>query len=95
MMDYETEINKINNINNAIEMLDKKKAYYQLEKLNDLNFDIMFIKKIQWSKPKKFRFFMLNLEFLWELYALFYENVPKNVRKTEAVKLQLNGNTSM
>ena len=38
---------------------------------------------------------MLNLEFLRELYALFYENVPKNVRKTEAVKLQLNDNTSM
>ena len=26
---------------------------------------------------------------------LIYENVPKNVRKTETVKLQLNDNTSM
>ena len=39
--------------------------------------------------------FMLKLWFLWELYALFYENVPKNVGKTEKVKLQLNDNTSM
>ena len=38
---------------------------------------------------------MLNLWFLWQLYALFYENVPKNVCKTETVKLQLNDNTSM
>ena len=38
---------------------------------------------------------MLNLRFLWELYALFYENVPKNVRKTETKKIQLNDNTSM
>ena len=28
MMDYEIEINKINEINDAIEMLEEKKAYY-------------------------------------------------------------------
>ena len=38
---------------------------------------------------------MLKLLFLWELYALFYENVPKNVGKTETVKLKLNDNTSI
>ena len=38
---------------------------------------------------------MPNLWFLLELYALFYENVPQNVRKTETVKLQLNDNNSM
>ena len=42
-MDYEI---KINRINGAIEMLDEKEAYYQLEKLNGVNFDIMFINKI-------------------------------------------------
>ena len=42
-MDYEIKINKING---AIEMLDEKEAYYQLEKLNGVNFDIMFINKI-------------------------------------------------
>ena len=41
LMDYEIKINKINTTNDAIEMLDEKKAYYQLEKLNDVNFDIM------------------------------------------------------
>ena len=38
---------------------------------------------------------MPNLWFLLELYALFYENVPQNVRKTETVKLQLNDNNSI
>ena len=33
MMDYEIKINKIND---GIEMLDEKKAYYWLEKLNDV-----------------------------------------------------------
>ena len=42
-MDYEI---KINRINDAIEMLDEKEAYYQLEKVNGVNFDIMFINKI-------------------------------------------------
>ena len=42
-MDYEI---KINRINGAIEMLDEKEAYYQVEKLNGVNFDIMFINKI-------------------------------------------------
>ena len=42
-MDYEI---KINRINAAIEMLDEKEAYYQLEKLNGVNFDTMFINKI-------------------------------------------------
>ena len=42
-MDYEI---KINRINDAIEMLDEKEVYYQLEKLNGVNFDIMFINKI-------------------------------------------------
>ena len=41
LMDYEIKINKINTTNDAIEMLDEKKVYYWLEKLNDLNFDIM------------------------------------------------------
>ena len=36
---------------------------------------------------------MLNLWFLWECYALFYENVPKNDEKTETVKLKLNDTT--
>ena len=42
-MDYEI---KINRINDAIEMLDEKEAYYQLEKVNGVNFDIMFINKM-------------------------------------------------
>ena len=42
-MDYEI---KINRINDAVEMLDEKEAYYQLEKVNGVNFDIMFINKI-------------------------------------------------
>ena len=37
---------KINRINDAVEMLDEKEAYYQLEKVNGVNFDIMFINKI-------------------------------------------------
>ena len=36
---------------------------------------------------------MLNLWFLCKLSALLYENVPKNVRKTETMKLQVNDNT--
>ena len=43
MMDYQIEINKIND---AIKMRDEEKAYYWLEKLNDMNFDIMCINKI-------------------------------------------------
>ena len=43
MMDYEIEINKIND---AIEMRDEEKVHYWLEKLNDMNFDIMCINKI-------------------------------------------------
>ena len=46
MMDYEIEINETNKINDAIEMLDEKKAYCWLEKLNDMNFDIMCMNKI-------------------------------------------------
>ena len=38
---------------------------------------------------------MPNLWFLLDLYALFYENVPQNVRKTETVKVQLNDNNSI
>ena len=38
---------------------------------------------------------MLNLWFLWERYALFYENVPKNDEKTETVNLKLTDTTSM
>ena len=38
---------------------------------------------------------MLNLWFLWERYALFYENVPKNDEKTETEKLKLTDTTSM
>ena len=53
MMDYEIKINKINKINDAIEMLDKKKAYYWLEKLNDVNFDIICINKIYDAKIEK------------------------------------------
>ena len=46
MMDYEIEINKINEINDAIEMLEEKNAYYWLEILKKVNFDIMCINKI-------------------------------------------------
>ena len=46
MMEWEIKINKINKINDAIEMLDEKKAYYWLEKLNDVNFDIKCMNKI-------------------------------------------------
>ena len=46
MMDYEIEINKINEINDAIEMLEEKNAYYWLEILNKVTFDIMCINKI-------------------------------------------------
>ena len=53
MMDYEIKINKINKINDAIEMLDKKKAYYWLEKLNDVNFDIICRNKIHDAKIEK------------------------------------------
>ena len=52
MMDYETEINKIND---AIEMLHEKKAYYWLEKLNDVNFDIMCANKIFDSEIEKLK----------------------------------------
>ena len=45
-MDYEIKINKINKINDAIEMFDETKAYYWLEKLSNVNFDIMSIDKI-------------------------------------------------
>ena len=43
MMDYEIKINKINKMNDAIEMLDEKEAYYWLEKLNGVNFGIVCI----------------------------------------------------
>ena len=43
MMDYEIKINKINKMNDAIEMLAEKEAYYWLEKLNGVNFDIVCI----------------------------------------------------
>ena len=46
MMNYEIKINKINKIIDAIEMVDEKKAYSWLEKLNDIHFDIMCINKI-------------------------------------------------
>ena len=45
-MDYEIKINKINKINDAIEMFDETKAHYWLEKLSDVNFNIMSINKI-------------------------------------------------
>ena len=45
-MDYEIKINKINKINDAVEMFDETKAYYWLEKLSNVNFDIMSIDKI-------------------------------------------------
>ena len=38
--------NKISIINDTTEMLDEKKTYYWLEKLNDVKFDIMCINKI-------------------------------------------------
>ena len=38
--------NKTNSVNDAIEMLDKKKTYYWLEKQNDVKFDILLINKI-------------------------------------------------
>ena len=43
MMDCEIKINKINKINDAIEMLDEKEAYCWLEKLNGVNFGIVCI----------------------------------------------------
>ena len=54
MMSYEIEKlinlqpqnNKICIINDTTEMLDEKKTYYWLEKLNDVKFDIMCINKI-------------------------------------------------
>ena len=54
MMSYEIEKlinlqpqnNKISIINDTTEMLDEKKTYYWLEKLNDVKFDIMCINKI-------------------------------------------------
>ena len=60
MMSYEIEklinlvpqVNKITRINGAIEMLQEKK-YYLLEKLNDVNFDIMCINKIFDAKIEK------------------------------------------
>ena len=52
MMDYETEINKIND---AIEILDEKKVYYWLEKLNDVNFDIMCVNEIFDSEIEKLK----------------------------------------
>ena len=38
--------NKIIRINDAIEMLEENKTYYWLDKLNDVNFDIMYINKM-------------------------------------------------
>ena len=66
MMEWEIKINKINKINDAIEMLDEKKAYYWLEKLNDVNFDIMCMNKI----------FDVEIGKLWNK-----ENDAKNVIK--------------
>ena len=43
MMDYEIKINKINKMNDTIEMLDEKEAYYWFEKLNGVNFGIVCI----------------------------------------------------
>ena len=55
MVNYEIEINKLNKINDAIEMLDEKKAYYWLEKLNDVNFYIMCINKIFDAEREKLK----------------------------------------
>ena len=55
MMDYEIKINKINKINDAIEMFDETKAYYWLEKLSDVNFDIMSINKILNTEIKQLK----------------------------------------
>ena len=48
-MNYEINLgpqsNKIDIINNDIETLDEKKTYHQLEKLNDVTFDRMWINK--------------------------------------------------
>ena len=52
MIDYEIEINKIND---TIEILDEKKAYYWLEKLNDVNFDTMCINKIFVTEIEKLK----------------------------------------
>ena len=58
MMSYETEKlinlgpqdNKINKINDTVEILDEKKTCYWLEKLNDVKFDIICINKIFYEK---------------------------------------------
>ena len=55
MMDYEIKINKINKINDAIEMFDETNAYYWLEKLSDVNFDIMSINKILNTEIKQLK----------------------------------------
>ena len=46
MINLGPQDNEINRINDTIEMLDNKKTYYWLEKLNNMNFDIMCIDKI-------------------------------------------------
>ena len=55
MMDYEIKINEINKINDTIEMFDEKKAHYWLEKLRNVNFDIICINKILNAEIEKFK----------------------------------------
>ena len=47
--------NKINRTNDAIEMLDDKKTYYWLEKLNGINFDMVCINKIFRAEIEKLK----------------------------------------
>ena len=46
LINLQPQNNKISIINDTTEMLDEKKTYYWLEKLNDVKFDIMCINKI-------------------------------------------------
>ena len=78
-MDY--EINKTNKINDAIEMLDEKKAYYQLEKLYDVNFDIMRTNKIfnaEIEKLKNKENYVKNVINNIEKSILELKNMEKN-----------------
>ena len=59
MMNYEVNLgpqsNKIDIINNDIETLDEKKTYHQLEKLNDVTFDRMWINKTFGAEIEKLK----------------------------------------
>ena len=95
-MKYEIEINKLNKINDAIEMLDEKKAYYWLEKLNDVNFYIMCINKIFDAEREKLKNKENNAENVIKDVGnsiLELENMKKN--KTNKIKTIINDTNKM